>query len=76
MYAIRSYYGYGFGQGHPFGTERVDVFWSGLEAAGLADRVAVCPTAVADAQAIERFHTDTYVALVAAKSHTGSGFLA
>jgi acetoin utilization protein AcuC len=66
---------YGFGQGHPFGPDRLGVFWQAARAAGLEARVAICPPVMADRPSIERFHTPGYVERVIGQSATGAGYL-
>ena len=66
---------YGFGQGHPFGPDRMGVFWQAARAAGLEARVAVHPPVMADRPSIERFHTPGYVERVIGQSATGAGYL-
>ena len=76
----RVYYGpalarYGFGNGHPFGTDRLDAFWREAQARGLDKRVVVAaPVACTDTELLS-FHTQEYVARVRAQSQTGSGYL-
>ena len=67
--------GYGFGQGHPFGPDRLGAFWTLAQASGLDRRVAQCTPVLADRTAIERFHTPEYVARVIRQSASGSGYL-
>jgi len=66
---------YGFGQGHPFGPDRMGVFWQAAQSAGLESRVTVCPPVMAERNSIERFHTAGYVERVIGQSATGSGYL-
>ncbi|HHH46254.1 MAG TPA: acetoin utilization protein AcuC [Thiotrichales bacterium] len=66
---------YGFGQGHPFGPDRMDAFWKEAQRRGLDARVAVQAPVQASVAEIERFHTPEYVARVQAQSKTGEGFL-
>jgi acetoin utilization protein AcuC len=66
---------YGFGQGHPFGPDRMDAFWQAARAAGVDRRVTVCQPVAASRADIERFHTPEYVDRVIAQSRTGSGYL-
>ncbi|MGD2137304.1 MAG: acetoin utilization protein AcuC [Gammaproteobacteria bacterium] len=66
---------YGFGQGHPFGPDRMDAFWETARAAGLDRRVEVCRPVAAPRTSIERFHTRAYVDRVMAQSQSGAGFL-
>ncbi len=74
------YYGeelarYGFGQGHPFGPDRLDAFWQEVQRQGLNQAARICPPATTDEQSIGRFHTTEYIARVKAQSATGEGFL-
>jgi acetoin utilization protein AcuC len=66
---------YGFGEGHPFGPDRLDVFWNQAQAAGLDERVARRAPVRADRESIERFHTREYVERVIRQSETGEGYL-
>jgi acetoin utilization protein AcuC len=66
---------YGFGHGHPFGTDRMDVFWRRMLDQGLYRRVRVCAPVQATRPALLAFHTPEYVDRVAAQSVTGSGYL-
>jgi len=67
--------GYGFGQGHPFGPDRLGAFWAQAQASGLDRRVAQCAPVLADRTAVERFHTAEYVERVIRQSASGSGYL-
>ena len=66
---------YGFGFGHPFGTDRQASFWNGMTSAGLVPQVAVADPVVAARNEIERFHTSSYVDRVVDLSRSGDGFL-
>lgn len=66
---------YGFGEGHPFGPDRMDAFWKYACELGLDSRAHRYEPVVADEADISRFHTLEYVAKVKALSKTGSGFL-
>ncbi|MGA7801037.1 MAG: acetoin utilization protein AcuC [Gammaproteobacteria bacterium] len=66
---------YGFGHGHPFGPDRMGVFWKRAVELGLDKQVCVCEPVQADQGAIERFHTNAYVERVKRQSLTGEGFL-
>jgi acetoin utilization protein AcuC len=66
---------YGFGHGHPFGTDRLGAFWSFLESAGLSSRVKVLEPGHAGREELELFHTAEYVDRVERQSETGVGFL-
>lgn len=66
---------YGFGQGHPFGPDRLDAFWREALRQGLDQRVRVLAPVAADETFIGRFHTAAYVERVRRLSATGDGFL-
>jgi acetoin utilization protein AcuC len=66
---------YGFGQGHPFGPDRLDAFWKQAQAAGLDERVTRCRPVSTDRDSLERFHTREYVDRVIRQSQTGTGYL-
>ncbi len=64
---------YGFGEGHPFGPDRHDVFHAALAASGLD--VALATAGDATREELEAFHTPEYLDFVAAACAAGSGFL-
>lgn len=66
---------YGFGQGHPFGPDRMDAFWHAAMQRGLDQRVVVMTPEQAEVSDILRFHTQAYVDRVRARSADGQGFL-
>lgn len=66
---------YGFGSGHPFGPDRMGVFWQRMVDLGLDQRVQVCEPQRASDEQILRFHTSEYLHRVKAQSKTGTGFL-
>ncbi|MEM7496321.1 MAG: hypothetical protein AAF471_09595 [Myxococcota bacterium] len=66
---------YGFGQTHPFGTDRHDVFHDALAALGLDEKVVMATPQKAARQALALFHTDAYIEKVKAASVKGSGWL-
>jgi len=66
---------YGFADDHPFGADRHAIFWQGMEARGLADRVLVVPPAAASRDEIESFHTSAYADRVVELSRRGVGYL-
>jgi len=66
---------YGFGQGHPFGPDRMGVFWDRAKTLGLDRRVRVCEPQRASDEQILRFHTRDYLHRVKAQSKTGTGYL-
>nr|VFJ50155.1 MAG: acetoin utilization protein AcuC [Candidatus Kentron sp. DK] len=66
---------YGFGQGHPFGPDRMDAFWKEAKRQKVDSKVSVLEPVLADRAVIERFHTAEYVDRVFAQSKTGTGLL-
>jgi acetoin utilization protein AcuC len=66
---------YGFGNGHPFGTDRHECFVRELIAQGLAGEVLRPEPRSATREELISFHTPAYVDLVQQKSLTGEGFL-
>jgi len=66
---------YAFGDGHPFGPDRHDVFIRELKLAGLGDRLQWLAPREASREEIESFHAPSYVDFVASRSRTGEGFL-
>jgi acetoin utilization protein AcuC len=66
---------YGFGEGHPFGPDRLDAFWQQACAVGLDQQVQQCLPVSAARALVERFHTPAYVARVIGQSATGAGYL-
>lgn len=77
---MRLYYGealarYGFGQGHPFGPDRLAAFWHGIQAQGLDRRVQIAAPVMASEAELARFHSREYIARVQRQSASGMGFL-
>ena len=66
---------YGFGEGHPFGPDRMDAFWEEAVRRGLDRRVAIADPAQAAEELIHRFHTTAYIERVKELSKTGEGYL-
>lgn len=66
---------YGFGEGHPFGPDRHDAFWSHACSQGLDSQVTIRLPVNVERDVIERFHTAAYVDRVISQSKTGEGFL-
>nr|MBS0021986.1 acetoin utilization protein AcuC [Gammaproteobacteria bacterium] len=66
---------YGFGQGHPFGPDRMDAFWSNVLKEDLEQAVCVLEPKQATVDDLQRFHTKGYVERVIAQSQTGAGLL-
>lgn len=66
---------YGFGDPHPFGTDRHDVFHAELEKSRLGDAIKLAHPRRASVDDLLLFHTPEYIELVSQKSQTGGGFL-
>ena len=66
---------YGFGEGHPFGPDRMDAFWQEAVRQGLHEKVSIAAPVMADRHAIERFHTPEYIDCVMERSELGDGYL-
>ncbi|HVC02752.1 MAG TPA: hypothetical protein VND80_11175 [Steroidobacteraceae bacterium] len=66
---------YGFGDGHPFGTDRHDHFIGELRAQGLDAEVEFRSPRAATAAELAAFHTPAYIEFVRRSSQDGAGFL-
>lgn len=66
---------YGFGEGHPFGHDRMMAFERRYRELGLDRQVNECLPVEATQAEIEYFHTHDYVEQVKQQSRTGEGFL-
>ncbi len=66
---------YGFGDPHPFGTDRHDVFHAELAAAGLGDSIHYAHPRRATVDELALFHTADYIDRVSRLSATGKGYL-
>ena len=66
---------YGFGEGHPFGADRMQAFWERMLARGLDKRVQLRQPQQAGEKQILSFHTASYVERVKRQSISGSGYL-
>ena len=66
---------YGFGDPHPFGTDRHDVFHAELEAEGLVGRVEFGHARAASVDELALFHTPDYIDKVSLMSQEGTGYL-
>jgi len=66
---------YGFGDGHPFGPDRLDAFWNYLQKEGLESQIHIAQPSTTDKNIIGRFHTDDYISRVQEQSLTGDGYL-
>ncbi|MGB5132789.1 MAG: hypothetical protein WBO00_09255 [Steroidobacteraceae bacterium] len=66
---------YAFGDGHPFGSDRLDAFMRELVAEGLDRRVQTLGPRAATRSELELFHLPAFLDLVQARSLTGEGYL-
>ncbi len=66
---------YGFGEGHPFGSDRHDVFQRELARSCVGDSIHYATPRRASVDELALFHSAEYINLVAKKSADGSGFL-
>jgi acetoin utilization protein AcuC len=66
---------YGFGDGHPFGPDRLSAFVREFEARGLPQRVQSLEPRMAGAEELGVFHTQEHIDLVKERSASGCGFL-
>ena len=66
---------YGFGDGHPFGTDRHEAFMRELHNCGMDGRVLRASARAATREELEWFHAPAYVDLVRDRSVTGHGYL-
>jgi acetoin utilization protein AcuC len=66
---------YGFGDPHPFGLDRHDVFQDELAAAGLDDGIAYAGPGQATVDDLLLFHTADYIDKVSRMSAEGRGYL-
>jgi acetoin utilization protein AcuC len=66
---------YGFGDPHPFGFDRHDIFQNELASAGLGEAISFGQPHRASVDELLLFHTADYINLVSMKSTLGEGFL-
>lgn len=66
---------YGFGDDHPFGPDRHEVFQRALERLSLGDAIHYAAPRRATRAELSLFHTADYLDLVARRSAEGTGFL-
>ena len=66
---------YHFGEAHPFGPRRYDVFKNALEGQSWSNHIGRHAPVQAGQSEIERFHTADYVRLVTQRSKDGKGYL-
>ncbi|MCB1759722.1 MAG: acetoin utilization protein AcuC [Gammaproteobacteria bacterium] len=75
LYAGNSLARYGFGQGHPFGPDRYQVFWNAICQQGLEQRCEIAAPVDGCAEQVLLFHTPDYLSRVKALSVEGTGML-
>jgi acetoin utilization protein AcuC len=66
---------YGFGDGHPFGTDRQEAFLREMRRSAAYPRLRVVEPRAAERAEIELFHRPEYVDLVQQRSGDGRGYL-
>jgi acetoin utilization protein AcuC len=66
---------YGFGEGHPFGPDRLAAFTREFTARGLTQRVTLLEMRTATEQELRSFHTPEYLEFVRERSASGTGLL-
>jgi acetoin utilization protein AcuC len=66
---------YGFGEGHPFGPDRIHAFWRETVKQGLDKEVDVAVPQTCDEEVLSAFHTQEYILRVKAQSKSGEGYL-
>ncbi len=66
---------YGFGEGHPFGPDRHDVFHAELERRGLNSQLNLVTAGSASRSELEAFHTKKHIDRVIDRCRAGEGFL-
>ena len=74
------YYGpllasYGFGEGHPFGPDRIEAFWDEFTQQRLDETVDIAQPVSASRADLERFHSSEYIEQLIRQSATGHGYL-
>jgi acetoin utilization protein AcuC len=66
---------YGFGEGHPFGPDRLAAFAREFAARGLERRVTVLEPRTATEAELRSFHTQEFLDFVRERSASGAGYL-
>jgi len=66
---------YGFGDGHPFGTDRMSAFWEYAVERGIDKQVTINEPVDATVQDILLFHTSEYLKHVQQSSDRGTGYI-
>ena len=77
---VTVYYGkalaaYGFGEGHPFGPDRLDAFWIEACRQTMDRKVDIATPVSASKDELERFHSHAYIEKLIRLSSTGTGSL-
>ncbi len=75
VFAGKELAAYGFGDQHPFGTDRHDVYHAALRELSLDERVDTLAPEPAGRRELEWFHTPAYVERVITLSGRGQGWL-
>ena len=75
VYRGESIAAYGFGDTHPFGLDRHDVFHDELAAADLGDKIKYVEPGTASVDDLLLFHTADYIDKVSRMSAEGKGYL-
>ncbi|MES9818385.1 MAG: acetoin utilization protein AcuC [Candidatus Thiodiazotropha sp.] len=66
---------YGFGDGHPFGPDRIQAFWKETLKQGLDKQVSIATPQLCSEQLLLPFHTQAYINRVKIQSESGHGYL-
>jgi acetoin utilization protein AcuC len=66
---------YGFGDGHPFGPDRIDAFWQETVKRGLDKQLSIATPKQSPDAPLLAFHTERYLNQVKQQSETGAGYL-
>jgi acetoin utilization protein AcuC len=66
---------YGFGDGHPFGPDRIQAFWQETVKRGLDKQLTIAAPQQCTDTPLLAFHTEDYLSQVKQQSVTGSGYL-
>jgi acetoin utilization protein AcuC len=66
---------YGFGDGHPFGSDRIQAFWKETLKQGLDKRASIAIPQTCREEMLSAFHSQDYIERVKSLSERGSGYL-
>jgi acetoin utilization protein AcuC len=75
LYCGESLARYGFGEGHPFGPDRLEAFLRVVRERGLDGRVRCLEAVSGTAEQAALFHEAAYVQFVETRSRAGTGYL-